>query len=128
MLLAGAALVLAWLAHHDTWLMQVVVADRALEWMIAGLAAAVGCMAGARFPAGCAWLGSAGLGVGATASVANAADLVGAAAGSFAVGLVLLSVFGFSGACWLLAALQAIGCLAAASGILAMRISAIRQE
>ncbi len=117
-LLALAVLALLGLAQLEVAIECLGMPEWALEGLLVGLVIVLGGLAGMRFPAGCGWLAHFGLAQGSAAAVANAADLAGAALGSLATGLVLLSALGLDGACMLLAALQAAACLAVASGII----------
>jgi spermidine synthase len=128
-LMVVAALVLLVFAEHDTGLADAGVPAWVLEGVLTGLAAVTGGLAGARFPAGCEWLKRQGVSPGAAAAWANAADLVGSAAGSLVTGVVLLSVFGLGDACRLLVALQIASALAVVSGAMAInRHSSVNSE
>ena len=108
--LAGACLHSAVLAGSDAW----------IEGLIDGMILLVGCAVGAQFVVVVRLLGDAGVAPGAAAAQANAADLLGAALGGFAVGVVLLPVWGVQTACLLLVALKGASLLTALSARLAL--------
>lgn len=88
-----------------------------LEILLLALVAGTGALVGAQFTLASRALATAGQSPAAAAATANAADLLGAAAGSLLVGLLLLPVLGPAVACGLLAALKTAGL----PGLLALR-------
>lgn len=91
-----------------------------IEGVIDGAMLLAGWALGAQFVVVVRLLGATGVGRGAAAARANAADLFGAALGGFAVGVVALPLWGVETACLLLVVLKGAGLLAAASARLAV--------
>lgn len=89
-----------------------------VELLIYGAVMAVGWAVGAEFPLANRLFCDAGGTVGTAAAVTDAADHLGAAAGSLAVGCLLVPVTGIGGACSVLACVQAVGLLCLASLVL----------
>ena len=88
-----------------------------LEILLLALVAGTGALVGAQFALAARALVFAGRRPAAAAATANAADLLGAAAGSLLAGLLFLPLLGPAVACMLLSALKAAGLL----GLLAFR-------
>ncbi len=94
--------------------------DAWVEILINGAILLVGWAVGAQFVVVVRLLVAAGVTRGAAAAQANAADLFGAAFGGFAVGVVLLPIWGVQTACILLITLKGASLLLALSARLAL--------
>jgi predicted membrane-bound spermidine synthase len=80
----------------------------------------IGWVVGAEFVIANRLFCDAGGSVGAAAAITDASDHLGAAAGSFVVGVLLVPVLGIQASCAVLATLKAVSLLCLLSGIAAM--------
>lgn len=91
-----------------------------LEAAIYGAVACVGWAVGAEFPLGNRLYRAAGGSLATSASITDASDHFGAAAGSLIVGVLLLPVLGVEASCLILVALKVAGILCLVSGAVAL--------